>query len=322
MTRRRRIGSAATHCVIRRRLRAVGLALVVSSVLGTASVAELEVPFLGGRVNDLAGLLAPEVEVRIETTLRALEEETGSQVAVLTVPSLEGESLEGFSLRVVETWQLGRREVNDGALLFIARDDRKMWIEVGYGLEGSLTDARTRRILDDILRPNFRIGDFEAGVEEAVEAISGLIRGEAPLPAPDAGGAQALSLGARVGSLLLFTLVVVVFSAIAIFSQGLFGWFLYAFLMLFWGTFPGALIGARVGWVALGFWVVAFPILWFLARRTVKGRKVLRGGGWGRAFSGAGVGWSTLRGWSGGFSSDGFSGGGGSFGGGRSSGGW
>jgi len=311
--------------VIRWRLRAVGLALVVSSVLGTALVAELEVPFLGGRVNDLAGLLAPEVEVRIETTLRALAEETGSQVAVLTVPNLEGEGVEDFSLRVVETWQLGHREGNAGALLLIARDDRKMWIEVGYGLEGSLTEARTRRILEDILRPYFRIGDFEGGVEEAVEAISGLIRGEDPLPAPDAGGAQALSLGARVGSLLLFTLVVVVFSVIAIFSQGLFGWFLYAFLMPFWGTFPGALIGPGAGWAALGFWVVAFPILWFLARRTVKGRKVLRGGGWGRAFGGAGVGWWTSRGWSGGFSSDGFSGGfsgGGSFGGGRSSGGW
>ena len=154
------------------RSRAVGLALVVSSVLVAASMAALEVPFLAGRVNDLAGLLAPEVEIRIETTLRALEEETGSQVAVLTVPSLEGESLENFSLRVVETWELGRAEVDDGALLFIGRDDRKMRIEVGYGLEGALTDARTRRIQEDILQPKFRVGDFEGGVEAAVDAIA------------------------------------------------------------------------------------------------------------------------------------------------------
>ena len=114
-----------------------------------------------------------------------MEADTGTQVAVLTIDSLEGEQLEEYSLRVAETWALGRKGQDDGALLLIVKNDRKMRLEVGYGLEPTLSDVMSRRILDQILRPRFRAGDFDAGVSAAIDAIDGLVRGTSTLPPPD-----------------------------------------------------------------------------------------------------------------------------------------
>jgi len=130
--------------------------------LAASTALALDVPRLTGRVNDYADLLSSDAEIRIEQKLAMLEKDTGAQVAVLTIQSLEAESLEEYSLRVAETWALGRGDQDDGALLLIARNDRKMRLEVGYGLEPTLTDIMSKRILDQVLRPRFRAGDFDA----------------------------------------------------------------------------------------------------------------------------------------------------------------
>ena len=152
--------------------------VVASMTIVAATAAALDVPYLAGRVNDLAGLLSEGAKARLEEKLGRLEEQTGAQVAVLTIPSLEGDPIEDFSIRVVETWKLGREGEDDGVLVLIARDDRRMRIEVGYGLEAVLTDAQSRRIIDAVMTPRFRSGDFDGGVEAAVGAISGTILGE------------------------------------------------------------------------------------------------------------------------------------------------
>ncbi len=165
------------------RIRSVFL-IAVLGLLGASHAAGREVPFLSGRVNDTADLIPADTEQRIDEKLAALEEATGAQVAVLTIASLEGEVLEEYSLKVAETWQLGRAEQDDGLLMLIARDDRKMRLEVGYGLEGNLTDAQAGRILNNILRPAFRDGDFGGGIEAGVDAVIGTLQGEDVIP-PD-----------------------------------------------------------------------------------------------------------------------------------------
>jgi uncharacterized protein len=159
------------------------LLLVVLPVVAPAAIAALEVPFLEGRVNDLAGMLDAGAEERLERKLAELEREKGSQVAVLTVPSLDGDNLEDFSIRVVDTWQLGRAGVDDGVLLLVAREERQLRLEVGYGLEGALPDAVARRIVDNVITPRFRDGDFASGIESGIDVVLQAIRGETLPPA-------------------------------------------------------------------------------------------------------------------------------------------
>jgi uncharacterized protein len=276
----------------------------------------LEVPFLADRVNDNADLLSADTEARLSARLRGFEEASGSQVVVLTIPSLEGESLEEFSLRVAETWALGREGVDDGVLLLIARDDRKMRIEVGYGLEGRLTDAQSGRILRNVLRPRFRAGEFDAGIEEAIEVILGTIEGADVIPPDEPGPSGPLPF--RLGMLAFFLAVMSVFATSAIFSEGCSSWILYLFLIPFFGAFPSALLGPKAGAIFIGLWVVAFPLLKLFFRKTTIGKRWVRDHpGWTTWNSGGGGG-----GRGGGFSGGGFSGGGGSFGGGGASGSW
>lgn len=296
-------------------------ALIAGSwLVAGAPLIALEVPYLSGRVVDLADLISAETESRMDVKLADLESRRGHQIAVLTVPSLEGEVLEEYSLRVAETWGLGRAEQDDGVLLFIARDDRKMRIEVGYGLEADLTDAESGRILRNILTPSFRAGDFDGGIERGIDAIIGTLDGEEVIPPdPPSGGGTDMPLAGRFFMGGLFFLVVGMFSLISIFSSGCQSWFLYVFLMPFWGSFPMVIFGPRGGVVCLALWVVGAPILKVLFGHTGWGKRWLAAHpGWGNWSSGSG-GWSSGGGgWSGG----GFSGGGGSFGGGGSSGGW
>lgn len=287
-------------------------ALVVWSVALTALA--LDVPNLTGRVNDYADLISPAAETRIGELLAKLEQDEGAQVAVLTIDSLQGEQLEEYSLRVAETWALGRADQDDGALLLIAKNDRKMRLEVGYGLEPVLTDVMSKRILDQILRPRFRAGDFDGGVERAVEAIDGLIRGTSTLPAPSANDVQGDFPPRIFGALWLLFLVPFV---LVVVGTNPFQWFLYLFLIPF--VFVGGLtlIGPTTAPFFVLFWLISAPIVWsFFGRRRKKQKPGKRG---------RHTGWSAGS-WSsggGGFSSGGgFSGGGGSFGGGGSSSSW
>jgi len=280
------------------------------------------VPYLTGRVNDTAGMLSAGARDKLEQELATFEKRTGHQVAVLTVDSLDGEPLEDYSMRVVETWKLGQKGKDDGVLFLIAKNDRKMRIEVGYGLEPQLTDAQAGRILDRIVRPRFQAGDFDGGIESGVNAILASIEGKA-VAMPVARRLAASPLPSIIGG-LIFLIVVGTFATVALVSRGCSGWFLYLFLMPFLFSFPTAFTGQRpVGIGILGLWMIGFPIfrLWFAKSKVAaKWRKAnpswtSRRGHWGGGFFGGG-------GFGGGFSGGGFSGGGGSFGGGGASGGW
>lgn len=154
------------------------IALFGLILLTSVQAASLEVPPLKARVNDHAGLLAAGTRNLLEEQLRQLEAEDSTQVVVLTIPSLQGENLESFSLKVAETWGIGQKEADNGALLLVAVNDRKVRIEVGYGLEGVLTDLASGRIIRNIIIPQFKQGNFDAGVINGVAAIIGTVKGE------------------------------------------------------------------------------------------------------------------------------------------------
>jgi len=302
--------------------------LLSALALSIASFASaLEVPFLSGRVNDDAHVLDAGTAARLEQTLKDHEAKTGQQVVVLTIPSLEGDALEDFSLKVSRTWKLGRAGKNDGILLLIAKDDRKMRIEVGYGLEGTLPDALCGRIIRDEIVPRFRENDFSGGISAGVGAILGVLAGDyTPAPATQASSRRSGSGRNDFAGMGLLEKIMVssfvfgilgLFEGIGIVTPGA-GWFLYFFLIPFWAAFPMAIWGAKIGAGLLSSHLIGFPLLKMIVPKTEWGKNVAKNihvsGGSSRG------GWSSGGG---GFSSGGgFSGGGGSFGGGGSSGSW
>src|SRR5580692_10766369 len=156
--------------------------------------ADVAVPPLTGRVVDQTGTLSAADIAGLTQTLKGLELRKGSQIAVLIVPTTEPETIEQYSIRVAEAWKIGRKKVDDGALLVIAKDDHKLRIEVGYGLGGALTDVTSRRIIDEIITPKFRSGDFAGGISAGVARIVAVIDGE-PLPAPAEAPSQQVNFG-------------------------------------------------------------------------------------------------------------------------------
>lgn len=302
--------------------------LILAATLLAGSAAGREVPYLSGRVNDTAGMLSEGMRQQLEEKLAAFEKETGAQVAVLTIESLDGEVLEDYSERVASTWKLGRKGVDDGVLFLISKADRKMRLEVGYGLEGKLTDAQSRRILDNLVRPRFREGGFDAGVLAGVDATIGTLRGQDVIPAeaPVASATQSLRnvpWPMRLGFAGMFVLVIGIFSMLALFSKGCSAWFLYFFLMPFYLVFPMVFAGPVGGLVIFATWVIGFPILKLMLSFSPWGKLFMsRHPGLVRFASSSGR--SGGGGWSsgGGSSSGGFSGGGGSFGGGGASSSW
>ncbi|WP_370088265.1 YgcG family protein [Ekhidna sp.] len=267
-----------------------------------------EVPKLTERVTDLANLLSTNEEAYLTNQLKLLEDRKGSQLAILTVNTTAPETIEQFSIRVVDQWKLGREDADDGVLLIVAKNDRKLRIEVGYGLEGAIPDAYAKRIINNIIVPHFRDGDYYLGIEEGVEAIIGLIDGE-ELPEVTTStktSNKTLSLFFFIGIVALIFLVVI---AKVVLSKKL-------------GNLKSNLIVISI--VFLIVWIVvnlvaglfaAFFALVFLNGKGSGGSG--RGGGYYGGYSG---------GYSGGFSGGGgfggFSGGGGGFGGGGASGGW
>lgn len=282
----------------------------------------LQVPPLRGRVNDLAGLMPSERAQALEKRLENFEKETGHQIAVLTIPSLEGEDLEGFSIRVAERWKIGKKGFDNGAILLIAKNDRKLRIEVGYGLEGVLPDALASRIIREVIVPRFRANDFAGGIEAGVDAVIKATRGE-PLPTPAQRRARSTDPSLAVGLLFLAALIALFVGITQRTSlRGAFGGA--------GGAAAISLAGASAS--GLGLWIVillvgsAVGALGSLYARQTWGRpwsvrgsrrdrwvsNVLSGGG---GFGGGGFG-------GGGDFGGGFSGGGGGFGGGGASGGW
>ena len=164
------------------KLRHVGIffaGLIAVFVLAiNSSILALDVPPLRGRVNDLAGMVPADRVQALDERLAAFERETGHQIAVLTIPSLQGDALEEFSIRVAEGWKIGQKGFDNGAILLVVRDDRKLRIEVGYGLEGVLPDAIANRIIREVIVPRFRDNDYPGGIEAGVNAILQVTKGE------------------------------------------------------------------------------------------------------------------------------------------------
>jgi uncharacterized protein len=279
-----------------------------------------EVPFLSGRVNDTAGMLSIDTYQQLTKLLKDHEDSTSNQVVVLTVSSLEGESIEAFSIRVVEAWKLGQKDRDNGVLLLVARDDRKVRIEVGRGLEGALPDITCGSIIRNVIIPRFKAGDFDGGVKEGTVAVLHAIAGEYVV-APDDSSEDLDPMGMLIAG-GLFLVVVGTFTMIGILNKGAQSWFLYLFLIPFWAAFPMAILGLKIGGVFFGSYIVGFPLLKVLLPQTGFGAR------WQKSFNGhagSGSSWSSgsSSGWSSSSSSSSsFSGGGGSFGGGGSSGSW
>src|SRR6266581_7223667 len=164
--------------------RAILLTLLLGWVFPSLALANVAVPPLVGRVVDQTGTLSGGDAASLNQTLRNFEARKGSQIAVLIVPTTDGEAIEQFSLRAAETWKIGRKKIDDGALLVVAKNDRHLRIEVGYGLEGALTDVTSQRIIDEVITPRFRSGDFAGGISAGVDRIIRVIDGE-KLPAAE-----------------------------------------------------------------------------------------------------------------------------------------
>ncbi len=152
--------------------------LLLLALCGASTLLAATVPKLSGRVNDYASMISPRARVAIEAKLRELEAAESTQVAILTVPSLEGEPIEEFSIRVAEAWKIGQKGRDNGVLLVVSKNDRKVRIEVGYGLEGRLTDLQAGRIVGGIIKPAFARGDFDAGFVDGTDAIVAAVKGE------------------------------------------------------------------------------------------------------------------------------------------------
>ncbi|MGL5165693.1 MAG: TPM domain-containing protein [Afipia sp.] len=268
----------------------------------SAASADVAVPPLTGRVVDLTATLSADQAAALEQTLKDFEARKGSQLAVLIVPTTQPETIEQYSLRVVEQWKLGRKKVDDGALLIVAKNDRKLRIEVGYGLEGALNDATSKRIIDEVITPKFRSGDFAGGISDGADRILKVIDGE-PLPAPKPEG-EVPDLSA-IGEYFPFLFIGTLFAG---------GFFRALFGRLFGSMIAGGGIGL-VMWFLIGAWPLAAIAAVIVFVITLIGDTMMSSGGGGRG--GYGGGFS-----SGGSSGGGFSGGGGSFGGGGASGSW
>ena len=156
----------------------VCLSLLAIGVLLSPQVFALSAPPLTAHVNDYAHMLSRQTAEELEQRLSEFEQTDSTQIVVLTIPSLEGENLEEFSIKVAEAWKVGWKGVDNGVILLIARDDRKVRIEVGRGLEGKLTDLVSGRIIRNNITPGFRAGDFDKGVRDGVQAIIEVVRGE------------------------------------------------------------------------------------------------------------------------------------------------
>ncbi len=271
---------------------------------GSAFAAAIPVPSLAARVTDQTGTLDAAQSQALEAKLAAFEQAKGSQIAVLVVASTGDETIEQFSIRVVDVWKLGRKGVDDGALLLVAKDDRKVRIEVGRGLEGVVPDAIANRIIDEDIVPKFKQGDFAGGLDAGVDRMVGLVNGE-PLPPPKPQGNFDHSVSNGDAP---FLLALVAFG----FARALFGSSKPLVRGLLTGGAAG--IGALLAGAVFGF-ALALAALGFIGGLlSGGGGRFAGGGGWG--------GWGGGGGSSGGFGGGGFGGGGGGFSGGGASGGW
>ena len=276
-------------------------------LFSTGVLTAVELPQLTGRVNDFAGMLSPDTIRQLDSALEHLEQTDSTQIVVVTVPSLQGEALETYSLRLAEAWEIGQKDMDNGALLLIARNERKIRIEVGYGLEGSLTDLIAGRIIRNVIVPRFKEGDLDRGIADGVTAMIGVVQGEYTPPQHTR---QRQRDGGSNSIFILLIAFVMLINVLGRLRKGI-----------------GAAIGGVLAPIFSGLFL-KFNLLWILLSIPIgaligfilssfggplsfghRGFRSGRGGGFYRGGGGFGSG-------------GGFSGGGGGFGGGGASGGW
>lgn len=288
-------------------LRALALVLAFAAAwLSLPARAEVAVPPLEARVTDLTGTLSADQRQALESRLAGFEQAKGSQIAVLIVPTTQPETVEEYGIRVADQWKLGRKGVDDGAILIVAKDDHRLRIEVGYGLEGALNDASCQRIISEIISPQFKQGRYYEGIDAGIDRMISVVNGE-PLPPPPRGTAHSNNGDDNGGGLIVGILFAAFFAG--------------HMLRRLFGALPASLIiGGLAGFLALammGSLLVAIIAGIFSALAAFvlysAGPGFGGGGGWGGGGFGGG---------GGGFGGGGFSGGGGGFGGGGSSGNW
>ena len=268
--------------------------LVLLPAIGMA--AELvPVPALSARVTDLTGTLDATQKGRLEAQLAAIDRAGRAQIAVLLLPTTQPEAIEAFGIRLAEAWKIGHKGVDNGAIIVVAKNDRRMRIEVGYGLEGSIPDAVAKRIIDERMAPLFKQGDFFGGLRAAVEGLDQAIGGQAsgpPAEPPPEGG----SSGGEGSGLLPWLMAALVAGGVLRMMFGVFG------------SFAAAAVAGWLGFAIFGSWLAA--LLAGVAIFVLSFFNLFALGGMGRGFGG------------GSSSGGGFGGGGGGFGGGGASGGW
>jgi len=299
-----------------------------------------DVPYLTGWVNDNAQIMSESTRKTLTETLKNHEDKTTNQIVILTIPSLEGENIEDFANRVFNEWKLGQKDKDNGILMVVVPHERKMRIEVGYGLESIMTDLSAGRIIREIMAPRFRDEDYDGGITDGALAIISILEGKAlpqtaevneqdsssgqsnfsDLGKPDMPVKVRILLGAFIfGIIGLFTFLGIVTPGV--------GWFLYIFLIPFWAMFPLMVVGTNGALICLITYLIVYPVsklilgkkAWYRKAKTdlrTKGKASI--GGFVVTSGGSGGSWSSGSSGSGG----GFSGGGGSSGGGGASGSW
>ena len=279
------------------------LSLITSILVFCAATAfALDIPRLKGRVNDYASMISSRAEAELESKLKGLEQTDSTQIVILTVPSLEGEVMEAFTMRVAEAWKIGQKGMDNGVLLFASKADRKLRIEVGYGLEGPLTDLLAGRIIDHEITPLFKAGRFDEGFIKGVDSIAAAVKGEYKASGKNR---RQGNKGKLDGGALLFFVI-----------------FFFALISKIKQPVGRGIVGSIFAFIAALFilsTLISIALLLFIAVGFIVGMIIpyspstpgRRGGG---GYWGGGGG--------GGFGGGGFSGGGGGFGGGGASGGW
>ena len=303
---------------MKRLLPLLSLAACLAAVVTTAGSALAQGPNLPeyqGFVNDYAGLLSPAVKTQLDARLSQLEKETTAEVAVVTVKSLEGDSIDEYAVRLFEKWKIGKKDKNNGVLFLVALDDRKMRIEVGYGLEPLITDGRAGRIRDNDVIPRFKQDDYEGGIVAGVASIEKYIRDGTP-PAPLEENPVKSAFGDWVGVLFFLTIITIYLSGFLARSKSI-------WMGGIWGAIAGVIIGLSIG----GIVAIIVALLIFMALGLLTD-SVLSKNYQKLQESGKATDWHKTGGgfWGGGGGSGGGGGfggfGGGSSGGGGASGGW
>lgn len=303
------------------------LAVVLAIACATPLLA-VDVPYLTGRVVDEANIIDAATRARLADTLKAHEQATGNQVVVLTVPTIQPDSIEDYAVKVFEAWKLGQKGKDNGVLVVVVPQDRKLRIEVGYGLEPTLTDGTCGEIIRNVMTPRFKAGNYSGGIEAGVGAIVARLNGDTAVPGGEPPAPAAVHLDQpqlewpmRILMGAFIFGIIGLFTVIGIMTPGV-GWFLYVFLIPFWAMFPIVIIGPQPTLFLLAAYVIGYPVTkislsrtdWYRnAAKSLKTKGTASIGGFTFTSGGSSSGFS---------SGGGFSGGGGSSGGGGASGGW